>query len=217
MKQRLTPNYDHEKVANPSVADLIDVFEDAWKGYILVPAQVLLNTPNGDIAAMTLLSPYFESIEALYRGKSSDGNTPELFIAGFLRVFEKTWGLADEQAAKNAAYAIYVNVRNGIAHTGFPKDPVHFQRMNSKAFFLTYPLTSDGQPDTASPVRSIVFNAQRILDAVNWHLDHYLNALRQPHETILQDKFNRLMRSEWGIGKGDNVVGMTEEDFANFT
>ena len=38
MKQRLTPSYDHDKVANPSLADLVDVFEDVWKGYILSPA-----------------------------------------------------------------------------------------------------------------------------------------------------------------------------------
>ena len=215
MKQRLTPNYDHEKVANPSLADLIDVFEDAWKGYILVPAQVLLNTPNGDIAATALLSPYFESIEALYRGKSTDGRSGEFFVAGFLRVFEKTSGLADERAAKTAAKAIYVNVRNGVAHTGFPKHKVNFQRKNQNAFHLTYPRLPDGQLDTASPVRSILFNAQRIHDAVGWHLEHYVKVLRQPQETDLQDNFNRLMRSEWGIGEDDNVVGMTEEDFAN--
>lgn len=57
MKQRLTPNYDHEKIANPSLGDLIDVFEDYWKGYFLAPAQVLLNTPNGDMASLFLPSP----------------------------------------------------------------------------------------------------------------------------------------------------------------
>ena len=72
MKQQLTPHYDHEKVANPTCADLIDVFEDAWKGYILAQVQVLLRNANGDIAAMTLLCSYFESIEALHRGQSSD-------------------------------------------------------------------------------------------------------------------------------------------------
>ena len=216
MKQMLTPKYDHEKVANPSLADLIDVFEDAWKGYILIPAQVLLNTPHGDIAAMTLLCPYFESIEALHRGESGVNKSKEFFIDGFLRVFEKILGPVDEQAAKYAAKAIYVNVRSGVAHTGFPKDPVHFQRTNRNAFLLTYPRSPDGQLNTAS-VHSIVFNAERIHHAVIWHLDQYLKALRRPHETILQDNFNRLMRSEWGIGKGDNVVGMTEEDFANPT
>lgn len=215
MKQRLTPNFDHEKVANASLDDLIDVFEDAWKGYILVPAQVLLNTPNGDIAAMTLLCPYFESIEALHRGESSDHKSKEFFIDGFLRVFEKILGPANEQVAKYAAKAVYVNVRNGVAHTGFPKDPVHFQRIRPEAFFLTYPLSSDGQPKTASPVHSILFNAQRVHDSVNWHLDNYVKTLRQPQETVLRDNFNRLMRSEWGIGKGDNLVGMTEKDFTN--
>ena len=215
MKQMLTPNFDHEKVSNPSVDDLIDVFEDAWKGYILVPAQVLLNTPHGDIAVMTLLCPYFESIEALHRGESSVRNSKELFIGGFLRVFEKIVGLVDEQEVKHAATAIYVNVRNGVAHTGMPKYPVHFQRIRREAFHLTYPLSSDGQLDTTSPVCSIMFNAQRIHESVKWHLDSYVKTLRQPHETILRDNFDRLMRSEWGIEKGDNVVGMSEEDFTN--
>lgn len=215
MKQRLTPNFDHVKVANPSVDDLIDVFEDAWKGYILVPAQVLLNTPHDDIAVMTLLCPYFETIEALHRGESSVHKSKKFFIDGFLRVFEKILGPVDEQAAKHAATAIYVNVRNGVAHTGMPKDPVHFQRIRREAFHLTYPLSSDGQLDTASPVCSILFNAQRIHESVNWHLDNYVKTLRQPHEIILRDNFDRLMRSKWGIGKGDNVFGMREEDFTN--
>ena len=180
----------------------------------MVPAQVLLNTPNGDIAAIALLSPYFETIEALFRGKSSDRRSGEFFIAGFLHVFDKTSGLANERDAKNAAKAIYKNIRNGVAHTGFPTDRVHFQRKNPNAFLLTYPRLPDGQLDTAS-VHSIVFNAQRIHDAVSWHFTHYVEALRQPHKTILQDNFDRLMRSKWGIGKDDNVVGMTEEEFTN--
>ena len=215
MKQRLTPSYDHEKVANPSLADLIDVFEDAWKGYILAPAQVLLNTPNSDIAAMILLSPYFESIEALYQGRSSDRNSRKFFVAGFLRVFEKTTGLADKRQTKNVAEAIYHNVRCSAVHTGFPTHKVGFHRINPNAFQLTYHRLPDGQLDTASPVHSILFNAQRIHDVVGWHLDHYVKVLRQPQETTLKDNFNRLMRSEWGIGEEDNVVGVTEEDFAN--
>ena len=216
MKQRLTPNYDHEKIANPSLADLIDVFEDAWKGYILFPAKVLLNIPNhdGDLAAVTLLNSYFESIEELYQGKSSKHNSRKFFIAGFLRVFEKVPGL--KRAEKEIiAKAIYEHVRCGAVHTGFPTHKVRFQREKRNAFLLTYPRSPDGQLDTKLPVESILVNAERIHDAVVWHLDQYVKALRQIHETTLQGNFNRLMRSSWGIGEGGNVVGMTEEEFAN--
>ena len=194
--------------------DLIDVFEDAWRGFILVPAQIILDTQNGDIAAMTLLNPYFESIEALHRGKSSEGKSQEFFIAGFLRVFEKISGLNHKLAAKNVAKAICKNARNGVAHTGFASHRVHFQRDNQNAFILTYPRLPNGKPDTES-VHSILINAQRIHDAVNRHLSHYVKELRQPHKSILKDNFDYLMRSEWGIGKISNVVGITEEDFNN--
>ena len=110
MKQRLTPNYDHEKVANPNCADLIDVFEDAWKGYVLAQVEVLLRNTNGDIAAMTLLSSYFESIEALHQGISSDGQSKAFFVGGFRRVFDKSSNL---HVAEDAAKAIYRHVRCG--------------------------------------------------------------------------------------------------------
>ena len=42
MKQQLTPTYDHDKVTNPTCDDLIDVFADAWKGYVLDQVKVLL-------------------------------------------------------------------------------------------------------------------------------------------------------------------------------
>lgn len=214
MKQQLTPTYDHEKVANPTCDDLIDVFEDAWRGYILAQVQVLLDNPNGDVAAMTLLCSYFESIEALHRGKSSDRRSKEFFVQGFLRVFEKTSSPNDATAA---AETIYRHVRCAVAHTGFPTLRVHIQRTNPNAFILTYHLLPDGRLDTASPVQSLLVNAQRMYDAVNWHLSQYLKDLRKPDESYLRKHFERLMRSSWGIGETDNVVGMTEAEFSGHT
>ena len=214
MKQKLTPNYDHEKLANPTCGDLIDVFEDAWNGYVLAQVEVLLTTPNGDIAAMTLLSSYFESIEALHQGTSSDRQSKAFFVAGFLRVFDN---ISDLNGAEDAAKAIYRHVRCGVAHTGFPTHRVHIQRTHRKAFVLTYPLLADGRLDTESPVQSVLVNAQRMYHAVNSHFHRYVEALRQPDEVTLQTNFDRLMRSSWGIGEDDNVVGMTEAEFRGRT
>ena len=162
MKQRLTPTYDHEKVANPTCDDLIDVFEDAWKGYILDQVDMLLSKPNGNIAAMTLLCSYFESIEALHRGESSDHQAKHFFVQGFLRVFQKT---SNPNDAKAAAEVIYRHVRCGVAHTGFPTFRIHFQRTNPNAFIPTYPLLPDGQLDKESPVELVLVNTQRMYDA----------------------------------------------------
>ena len=49
--------------------------------------------------------------------------------------------------------------------------------------------------------------------AVSWNLDRYLETLRRPTEVTLRTHFEHLMRSDWGIGQHDNVVGMTEDEF----
>ena len=169
-----------------------------------------LRNSNGDIAAMTLLCSYFESIEALHRGESSDRKSREFFIHGFMRVFDN---VSDPPAARTAAEAIYCHVRCGVAHTGFPTLLVHIQRRYRKAFIVTYRLLPGGRLDTDSPVASVLVNAERMYHAVNWDLDRYLETLRRPNEVTLRTHFERLMRSDWGIGQDDNVVGMTEEEF----
>ena len=210
MKQRLTPNYDHEKLDDPTCSNLIDVFEDAWKGYILQQVESLLKNPNGDIAAMTLLCSYFESIEALHRGESSERQSREFFIRGFLRVFEN---VSSAPEARTAAEAIYRHVRCGVAHTGFPTLLVHIQRRYRAAFVVTYRLLPNGRLDIDSPVASVLVNAERMYHAVNWDLGRYLETLRRSNEVTLRTHFQRLMRSDWGIGQNDNVIGMTEEQF----
>jgi len=56
MRQILSPSYQHNKLENPSLSDLIDVFEDTWRGYVLTPYEALLKMPCGEVAAMTVIS-----------------------------------------------------------------------------------------------------------------------------------------------------------------
>ncbi len=56
MQQLLSPSYGHEKLDNPTLEDLIDIFEDSWTDYIFSPCELLLKTPHGDIAVSQRLT-----------------------------------------------------------------------------------------------------------------------------------------------------------------
>ena len=45
MKQRLTTNCVCEKLADPTCADLMDAFGNAWKGYVSNRVEMLLSNP----------------------------------------------------------------------------------------------------------------------------------------------------------------------------
>ncbi|WP_141247010.1 hypothetical protein [Halomonas salipaludis] len=83
MEYCLSPKYDHSKLDNPTVDDLIDVFEDLWIGYVFSPVEMLLNNQYGHVAAATLLSSYFEAIESHYAGESSEKNHVNSLLRGF--------------------------------------------------------------------------------------------------------------------------------------
>src|SRR5215510_919241 len=107
MRQILSPNYTHDKLANPSLSDLIDVFEDTWEGYVLIPCEALMKMPHGQVAAMTVLSSYFEAHWIYRSGQDSTGNSKRFFICGFLQVFQSATRSDDETAAA----AVYEQVR----------------------------------------------------------------------------------------------------------
>jgi len=77
---RLSPSFEHSKLENPSLEDFIDVYEDLWRSYIFQPAATLLESEHGGIAAMTILSSYFEAIESYICGRKSEGKSGEFFV-----------------------------------------------------------------------------------------------------------------------------------------
>lgn len=88
MLELLSPNYTHDKPTSPCLADFVDVFEDMWKYYVLVPCEMLLRFPHGEVAAMMLLSPYFEAIWIPLSGEDSDRESKRFFVRGFCQVFQ---------------------------------------------------------------------------------------------------------------------------------
>ncbi|TOB48464.1 hypothetical protein, partial [Vibrio parahaemolyticus] len=61
MEFKLSPNYTYEKLESNDLEDFIDVFEDRMLNWIFKPVEMLLNLEEGYIAAMGILSTYFEA------------------------------------------------------------------------------------------------------------------------------------------------------------
>lgn len=208
MDEFLSPNFRHDKLVDPTFEDLVDVFEDIWKNHVLVPCEMLLRFPHGDVAAMTVLSPYFEAIWIHISGEDSDRKSKKFFVNGFSQVFQ-----ADRHSICKAAEAIYEHVRCGLAHEGTLRRKVHYSREGGKAFFLTYPKKSTGELDLEAPVASIILNPWRVYEGVKKHFDDYVHDLRSTSDKSKRDAFRKTCERLWGIGESDNIVPMTEEEF----
>jgi hypothetical protein len=209
----LSPSYSHEKLENPSFVDLVDVFEDLWRHCVLAQAKLLLGNENGDIAAMTVLCPYFEAITAYLSGEDSNRHAKEFFIRGFSLVFKST----SSEEIQKAAEAIYKNIRCGLAHDGMLSHKVNYSRLGSKAFFLTYRKNSDGSLDIPSGVVSIVVNPLRMYEGIVHHFDEYIRLLRAGEDQTLVDAFKKTVERQWALGTRENIIGMTEDEFLGRT
>jgi hypothetical protein len=84
---RISPNFSDEKLRTGSLDDLIDVFEDRLRNWLLAPAKALLDVPFGELAALSLLLGYFEPCAIYRKGENSRGQSKAFFRAGFVEVF----------------------------------------------------------------------------------------------------------------------------------
>ena len=208
MEHFVSPRYDHTKLENPKFSDLVDVFEDSWQVFVFEPAAKLLENPTGDVAAMTLVSAYFEAIWIYRTGEDSDRRSKEFFVNGFQRCFASS-----TEGIETAAGAIYKHIRCGLAHTGMLSRKVYFSREGAQAFYLTYPNNPDGTLNTRGELASIVVNPHRMYEGAVQHFKRYIEALRSGNDPELSKRFEQAVNHLWGIGEGENIIGMTEEQF----
>lgn len=197
----LSPSFRHSKLENPTVSDRIDVYEDLWQHYILAPVEALLSMPYGDVAAMTLLSSYYESAWAVRTGRSSKGRSKQFFVAGFGEVYQ-----ADQAGIDHAAAAIYGNIRCGLAHQGMLSYKVQYTRSSPKAFVLTYPKRPDGSLAIAEGAVSIVVNAKRMYKGVREHFAQTVAELRRGQDISRIDAFVEFTDAQWAMDTGPLVI-----------
>ncbi len=210
MDTYISPNYKEEKLEYPNFEDLIDVFEDRVRNWTLVPAESLLESRHGFVAAISILFTYFEGIQIYVSGKDSKSSSETHFIKGFLSVFGASD--RDKSELKNMAKTIYSEGRCGFSHEGLSRSKIIYSSVRKEALTVTVPRV-DGEPDYHGEVRSIVINPARFLWCVKRHFDKYISDLRKEDNVDLRDRFKRTVDMKWDLEGQDISIGMTEEEF----
>lgn len=207
----ISPTFTYEKLESPSYDDLVDVFEDRTVNWFFLPAQKLLDIPNCEIAAVSLLVNYFEGIEIYLTGQDSKGKSAEFFAREFGRVFQID-DQGDPEALRKIVDAFYCQVRCGFAHDGMFRNRVYFSRVHPNPILVTVP-RKNGVIDYSAGVESIVINPPLFFNSIKEHFDRYLKTLREAVDAEVKQAFEAAVALKWGLDEPDHAIGMTEEEF----
>jgi len=206
----ISPNFTWEKLENPSFDDLLDVFEDRVRNWLLEPAKSLLKLPHGSVPTISLLFTYFEPIQIYLSGQDSKGASARFFIDGFLTVFGSP-GI-DKSQLVDMAKTIYTEGRCGFFHNGLSGGKIQYSKNGNKALIISYPKVNN-KIDINGKVWSIVINADRFHWCVKKHFDKYISDLRNTENRTLRENFKKAVDLKWELEGEKPIIGMTEEEF----
>lgn len=214
MKHLISPNFTHDKLEPPLFKDVVDVFEDRMRYWLIGPAKKLLTIKHGEVAAVALAMNYIEGIEIYMSGNDSEGKSKEFFRRGYKKIFAVVSGSDYIQDA--IADGLYKMLRCGFAHDGMFRSGIYFSTVRKEAILITWP-KKNGQFDPDGKLESAIINPKGFVRCIELHLDSYLRELRQKKPNDVQDRFRAAVAMKWKLGQQGAFVGMTEEQFHGST
>jgi hypothetical protein len=209
IESRISPNFSDEKLKTGSLDDLIDVFEDRLKYWVLEPAKALLGVRFGELAALSLLFGYFEPSAIYRKGEDSRGQSKAFFRAGFIEVLRKA--PISESLLGRIADMLYDEVRCGLFHEGMMREHIFFGNAAGE-LMVTLPRV-DGKIVEDGRIQSVLIDPRKFFVVVERHATQYLKSLRNPDSTELRENFKRAVDLRWRIDEPGGIIGMSEEEF----
>lgn len=210
LKHLVSPKFTHRKLEPPFYRDVVDVFEDRMRGWLLSPAMHLLKSTDYSIAAVSLATSYFEGIEIFYVGEDSEGKSKRFFRSGFQRVFQVR---GQSQAVQDAvADRLYSLLRCGFAHDAMFRSGVHFSTVRKEPLLISYK-KKDGVFDPASKLESVVIHPELFVQGIERHFSAYISKLRHAKDESLKRNFERAIEIKWKLGQPGSLIAMTQEQF----
>jgi hypothetical protein len=211
MKHLISPNYTHEKLEPPLFKDVVDVFEDRMRHWLLEPAKSLLKIKHGSVPAIALAINYIEGIEIYESGCDSKDKSREFFVRGYKRIFSPVSG--ETYMQDSIAKALYKLLRCGFAHDAMFRSGIYFNLEIEEAMIITWP-KKNGEFDPNGKFESAIINPKRFIECIEIHFNNYMKSLRSKKSNDTQEKFKKAVELKWAIGKPSPFVGMTEGEMA---
>lgn len=205
MHVKISPNFEEIKLDPGKPDDLIDVFEDRIKYWVLEPAKNLLKTQHGDVAALCLLLTYFEGITIYLKGKDSKDNSKAFFREGFSEVMSVSG--FDDQLLGRVADVIYTDARCGFFHDGCFRSKIFISPDASHDLIITLP-KRDGVIDLNGRIKSIIINPNLVFSAVENHFENYLKRLRNISESVVRMNFLLACKDKWALDEPPVIIGI---------
>lgn len=208
----ISPSYTAEKLVSPRYLDLVDVFEDRMRHWLLEPAKHLLDQQHGAVAAMSLVIAYFEGIEIYCTGKDSDRQSTQFFRRGFRRVF--AIAPENEHVYDEVISALYSQMRCGFAHEGLFRKRIYFGEARPEPICVTWP-RKDGRFIKDGHLESAAINPRKFVAAVEHHFNKFVAELRGEADAERTANFLAAIELQWGLNEPEHLIAMTQEEFFN--
>ena len=206
----ISPNFTSEKLDAPIFDDLIDVFEDRIRGWLIEPAAHLVSRPDGDVPALALILGYFEAIEIYASGVDSKHASGMFFRRGFQRVFRMD-GVAPDLFDR-IVDELYAQARCGFAHEGLFRSRIVFNPRQEKSITISWP-KQQGQFVPDGKLASAVINTREFIKGVAKHFAKFVAELRSASDPDLRARFQAAVDLKWGLNVPAPIVAQPEEDF----
>jgi hypothetical protein len=200
----ISPSYPNTKLDEPSVADLIDVFEDRIRLWVLAPAQRLLEMRHGQAAGFGLALSYIEGIWSYIEGGSPRW-PKEFFSKAFVDVFRAT---EVKEVLLLRIAAMLADARWGFLHDAMLRDRISFASLPQGEMLVTLP-TREGRIDEEGDVQSLIIDPDRFHSAVERHFDQFVAVIRDSNNAEARTKFVTCFKHQTGFKDPQSAKSLT--------
>ena len=177
---KISPHYSSEKLENPTLDDLIDVFEDRLYGWHLDWADYLNKEEHAGFAVLQLSFSYFEAIAIYETGEGSDRRSKKYFQQSLIDVFPELLKY-EAKIIEQIADLIYRDGRCGFYHAGMAKKSIILHEAKE-------PIGIDVNNDE---VKNIRIDRLQFIESIKRHASGYIYRLRDPQNIQARNNFTK--------------------------